>query len=44
MMQFDPFLVRNIFKEISNVGGYTARRVRGASLKVLVVIAFAHLA
>jgi hypothetical protein len=32
MMRFDPLLVGNIFKEISNVGGYTAQGVGGAGL------------
>ena len=31
-MRFDPLLVGNIFKEISNVGGYTAQHVGGAGL------------
>jgi hypothetical protein len=31
-MRFDPLLVGNIFKEISNVGGYTAQGVGGAGL------------
>jgi hypothetical protein len=32
MMRFDPLLVGNIFKEISNVGGYPAQGVGGAGL------------
>jgi hypothetical protein len=32
MMRFDPLLVGNIFKEISNVDGYTAQGVGGAGL------------
>jgi hypothetical protein len=48
MMQFDPFLVGNIFKEISNIGGYTAQGVGGAGPngagRHVVSCSFAHMA